>query len=81
MKATKFTTALRAAALLIPLSGCGIATINQARDDMEASKVTFKTCLERNSQSVANCEAQRLSYEADVQAFSALTGKIVQTTR
>ena len=81
MNGTEFIATLRVATLLIPLSGCGLAAINEARDDMVASKVTFKTCLDRNSRNVANCEARRLSYEADVQAFGALTGKPVKMTR
>ena len=41
MNGTEFIATLRVATLLIPLSGCGLAAINEARDDMVASKVTF----------------------------------------
>jgi len=61
-------------ALLLLLSGCGIAARVNARHDMEASKAAYKACLATSGPEL--CEAQRLAYEADLSAYRA-TPKLV----
>ena len=58
------------------LGGCGIAAKVNARNDMEASKVAYKSCLSQNIHNVSACEAQRLEYNADLKAFWATSAGI-----
>ena len=50
-------------------SGCGVASKVNARNDMEASKMAYKRCLEQNPNDPSKCEALRRAYEADMQAY------------
>jgi hypothetical protein len=61
-------------ALLLLLSGCGIAAKVNARHDMEASKAAYKACLATSGPEA--CEGQHLAYEADLSAYRA-TPKLV----
>ena len=74
MKPANAVTAFTAAVSLLSLWGCGTVAVNRARSDAEASKAAYKTCLERNPQTVSNCEGTRLAYEADLKNLNALTG-------
>ena len=67
------SAAPRALAVVIAgmVAGCGIAAKVNARNDMEASKAAYKTCLWVHSQDVTACEALREAYEADIVAYRA----------
>lgn len=54
-------------------SGCGYLARARIRDDMEASKASYKACLDQNPNAPRNCEAARLAYEADLKAYQAFT--------
>ncbi len=58
-------------ALAASLSGCALAAKMDARNDMEASKAAYKTCLADNPKTVSACQAEQLSYEADLKAYEA----------
>jgi hypothetical protein len=58
------------------LADCGVAAKVNARNEMEASKATYKDCLARNPQNVSACEGSRLSYEADMKAYRATSAGI-----
>jgi len=45
---------LSATLLLVGVAGCGIAAKIDARKDMAASKIAYKTCLVQHSQDVGN---------------------------
>lgn len=59
------------------LSACGVAVRMNAHNDMEGSKAAYKSCLAENPTNVSACEALRLSYEADLKAYQATGGGIV----
>jgi|GEM_PF-2431896 hypothetical protein len=59
--------------LVVSLAGCGIAAKVSARNDMEQSKAAYKNCLAGNLQTPSNCEGYRLSYEADMKAYRAMS--------
>ena len=50
-------------------TGCGVNVRVRALEDMEASKVRYKMCLDQNPRTPANCESARLSYDADLRAY------------
>ena len=58
-------------ALAASLSACALAAKMDARSDMEASKAVYKACLADNPKTVSACQAQQLSYEADLKAYQA----------
>lgn len=58
-------------AFAVLLSGCGIAAKVNARNDMQASRTAYKTCLAQHPQDIAACEGPRQAYEADLSAYQA----------
>lgn len=54
------------------LSGCGLASMNQARGDIEKSKVAYKECLAVHPSKAQACRTQKSAYEADIRAFQTL---------
>lgn len=58
------------------VGACGIAAKVNARNDMEASKVAYKTCLAQNPQGISGCEAAHEAYEADLAAYRATSAGI-----
>lgn len=67
-------------ALAISLSACALQAKMNALDDMKASKAAYKRCLEDNPRNVSACQAEQLSYEADLKAYEA-TGAGMLTSR
>ena len=68
----RLTSAFVAAAIALPvLAGCGVVAKVNARSEMEESKALYKACLAQSGPSA--CEAQRLSYAADMSAYRATT--------
>jgi hypothetical protein len=67
------------AAMAVSLTACGVAVRMEARNDMEASKAAYKSCLAENPGKVSACEASRLSYEADLKAFQATAGGMLSS--
>jgi hypothetical protein len=65
----------------VSLQGCGLAAKMDARNDMEGSKAAYKACLAQNPGKVSACEAERLSYEADLKAYQATVGSSVISSR
>lgn len=57
-------------ALAIALGGC--VTAGTMRSEMEASKDTYKSCLDANADNVHACDIARLKYEADVKSYAAI---------
>lgn len=55
---------------LLLLSGCALS---QARHEMEASKATYKKCLEQHPDDTLRCEAFRKSFEAGLKVFRAMS--------
>jgi hypothetical protein len=53
-------------------NSCAIPAIVRARQDMENSKKTYKTCLQQNLDDPSKCEVLRMIYEADIKAYQAL---------
>ncbi|MCF8495783.1 MAG: hypothetical protein K9G62_03850 [Alphaproteobacteria bacterium] len=51
------------------LSGCGAASIMNARSDMEQSKVNYKNCLAQHPKDINSCNGAKAAYEADMEAF------------
>jgi hypothetical protein len=64
----------RAAAVLVVASmlvgGCTSAVT--LRNDMQNSKIAYKSCLESNPGNSKACETQRLMFQADVDAYSSI---------
>ncbi|MGH7029624.1 MAG: hypothetical protein ACREE9_05850 [Stellaceae bacterium] len=58
-------------ALAISLSACALQAKMNALDDMKASKAAYKTCLAENPKDVSACQAEQLSYQADLKAYEA----------
>ena len=70
----KRETIYKALAIVIScslLAACGIVAKVSARNDMEESKAAYKVCLAQHPNDVSACEAARLVYEADMQAYRA----------
>ncbi|HTV45967.1 MAG TPA: hypothetical protein VMF05_11670 [Stellaceae bacterium] len=58
-------------ALALSLSACALQAKMNALDEMKASKAAYKECLMANPNKVSVCEAQQLSYQADLKAYEA----------
>jgi hypothetical protein len=58
-------------ALALSLSACALQAKMNALDQMNASKAAYKTCLMANPSKVSACQAEQLSYEADLKAYEA----------
>lgn len=64
-------------ALAVMLNGCGVVAKVNARQDMEASKVSYKACLLQHPQDyIGSCEAARISYEVDAGAYRSMSAGI-----
>jgi uncharacterized protein YceK len=50
------------------LSGCGVARMNQAANDYQASVAAYKQCLDEYPES--QCEGKRLAMEADERQYN-----------
>lgn len=56
-------------ALAVALSACALQAKMNELDQMNASKAAYKECLMANSGKVSTCQAEQLSYEADLKAY------------
>lgn len=66
-------------ALAISLSACALQAKMNALDEMKASKAAYKTCLADNPKTVSACQAEQLSYEADLKAYEATSAGMLTT--
>jgi hypothetical protein len=67
-------------ALAMLLSACALQAKMNELDQMNASKAAYKECLIANPGKVSACQAEQLSYEADLKAYEA-TAEGMTTSR
>jgi hypothetical protein len=58
--------------IAIVASACAISARVRARQEMEASKASYKSCLSKNPSDPSQCEGLRQAYEADLESYKAL---------
>lgn len=59
----------------LSLTGCGIAQIQRAKTDYDASRRAYKECLATRQPS--QCESQRQAMNADARAYAAEKGSMI----
>ncbi len=60
--------------LTLSLSACALQAKMNALDGMKTSKAASKECLMANPNKVSVCQAEQLSYQADLKAYEATAG-------
>lgn len=61
--------------IALTLAGCGIAQIQRAKTDYDASRKAYKDCL--STRQPAQCESQRQAMNADARAYAAEKGSMI----
>ena len=67
---------LLVAVLALPLTGCAVAAVHEARDDYRQAVDEYKSCLAANSSAPQHCEGLRLAMEADERKYNNLSAAL-----
>ncbi len=62
--------------LCVILSGCGLVRAYQTAHDVDQSRAEYKACLSSHPGDLASCATQKAAYEADLQAYDALSNRM-----